>query len=118
VAILISSLGLFGLISLIALQRTKEIGIRKVLGATVTQVSLLLSNDFLRMVFIAFLMASPLSWWLMNKWLQGFAYRIPIHWWIFALAGGIAVLVAIISVGYQAIKAAFANPAEGLRSRE
>jgi len=116
VAILISSLGLFGLVSLIALQRTKEIGIRKVLGATVAQVSLLLSNDFLRMVFIAFLMASPLSWWVMDKWLQGFAYRIQIHWWIFALAGGIAVLIAMISVGYQAIKAAFANPVNSLRS--
>ena len=116
VAILISSLGLFGLVSLIALQRTKEIGIRKVLGATVTQISLLLSGDFLRMVLIAFLMATFLSWWVMNKWLQGFAYRIPIYWWIFALAGGIAMLIAIISVGYRAIKAAFANPVEGLRS--
>jgi putative ABC transport system permease protein len=118
VAILICALGLFGLVSLIALQRTREISIRKVLGATVTQVSLLLSNDFLRMVLTAFLMASFLSWWIMNNWLQGFAYRITIYWWIFALAGGISILITVISVGYLAIKAAFANPAEGLRSND
>jgi len=116
VAIIISSLGLFGLVSLIALQRTKEIGIRKILGATVTQISVMLSGDFLKMVLFAFLIAAPASWWAMNKWLQGFAYRIDMHWWIFALAGGIAVVIAIISVSYQSIKTAIANPVKSLKS--
>jgi putative ABC transport system permease protein len=116
VAIFISSLGLLGLVSLIALRRTKEIGVRKVLGATVTQISLMLSNDFLGMVLIGFIIAVPLSWLVMNIWLQGFAYRIHISWWIFALAGGISAVIAIISVGYQSLKAAIANPVKSLRS--
>lgn len=116
VAIFISSLGLLGLVSLIALQRTKEIGIRKVLGATATQISVMLSGDFLKMVLASFLIAAPLSWWAMNKWLQGFAYRIDMHWWIFALAGGIAVVIAIVSISFQSIKAALANPVKSLRS--
>ncbi len=118
VAIFISSLGLLGLASLIALQRTKEIGIRKVLGATVTQIGFMLSNDFLAMVLVAFLIAAPLSWWAMNHWLQGFAYRIEIHGWIFALAGGLAAVIAVISVCYQAKKAAVANPVKSLRGGE
>jgi putative ABC transport system permease protein len=116
VAIFISSLGLLGLVSLIALQRTKEVGIRKVLGATVTQISVMLSGDFLKMVLFAFLIAAPASWWAMNKWLQGFAYRIDMHWWTFALAGGIAVVIAIISVSFQSIKTAIANPVKSLKS--
>jgi len=116
VAIVISSLGLLGLVSLIALQRTKEIGIRKVLGATATQISLMLSNDFLWMILIAFVIAAPLSFWAMNKWLQNFAYRINIDWWIFALAGLIAVVIAVITICFQSIKAAIANPVDSLRS--
>ena len=116
VAIFISSLGLLGLVSIIALQRTKEIGIRKVLGATVSQISLMLSNDFLKTVLLAFIIASPLSWWMMSKWLQGFAYRINISWWIFALAGGLAILVAIVTVSFQSIKAAIANPVKSLKN--
>jgi len=116
VAIFISSLGLLGLVSLIALQRTKEIGVRKVLGATVGQISVMLSNDFLKMVLVAFLIAAPLSWWAMNKWLQTFAYRINIEWWIFALAGGVAIFIAIVSISFQSIKAAIANPVDSLRS--
>jgi putative ABC transport system permease protein len=116
VAIVISSLGLLGLVSLIALQRTKEIGIRKVLGATATQISLMLSNDFLWMVLIAFVIAAPLSFWAMNKWLQSFAYRINIDWWIFALAGLIAIIIAVITICFQSIKAAIANPVDSLRS--
>ncbi len=116
VAIIISSLGLLGLVSLVALQRTKEIGIRKVLGATAAQISLMLSNDFLWMVLLAFLIACPVSWWAMSKWLQGFAYRININWWIFASAGIISILIAIATVSFQAIKAAIANPVDSLRS--
>lgn len=114
-AILISSMGMLGLISLITLQRTKEIGIRKVLGASVTRISVMLSAGFLAPVLIALLIASPLSWWVMNKWLQGFAYRVDIQWWIFALAGIVAVLIALITVSTQAIKAAMANPVESLK---
>jgi len=115
-AIIISSLGLLGLISIITLQRTKEIGIRKVLGASVGQVSMLLSADFLKMVVIAMLIATPISWLIMNKWIQGFAYRIQIHWWVFALAGGAAVIIALLTVSSQAVKAALANPVNSLRS--
>jgi putative ABC transport system permease protein len=115
-AIIISSLGLLGLVSLIVLQRTKEIGIRKVLGASISQVSLLLSADFLKMVFIAMLLATPISWWAMSSWIQNFAYRIQIHWWVFALAGGAAVIIALLTVSFQAVKAALANPVNSLRS--
>jgi len=116
VAIVISSLGLLGLISLIALQRTKEIGIRKVLGATVRQISFMLSMDFVWMVMMAFLITVPLSWWVMSKWLQNFAYRININWWIFAFAGIISILIAFFTVSFQSIKAAAANPVNSLRS--
>lgn len=116
VAIIISCLGLLGLVSLITLQRTKEIGIRKVLGASVTGIVQLLSSDFLKLISIAILIASPLAWWVMNKWLQNFAYRIEIHWWMFALAGSVAVLIAVITISFQAIKAALANPVKSLRT--
>jgi putative ABC transport system permease protein len=116
VAITISSLGLLGLISLQTVQRTKEIGIRKVLGATVTQITLLLSSEFIMIILISFVMASPIAYWLMDQWLQDFAYRINIEWWIFALSGTLAVLIALITVSFQAIKAAMGNPAESLKS--
>jgi putative ABC transport system permease protein len=115
-AILIACLGLFGLITYAAEQRTKEIGIRKVLGATVTNVTTMLSKDFLKLVLIAALIAFPFSWWAMNKWLQSFAYRIHISWWIFLAAGVIAILIAMITVSFQAIKAAVKNPVESLRT--
>jgi putative ABC transport system permease protein len=115
-AIFISSLGLLGLISLTALQRTKEIGIRKVLGATVTQISMLLSADFIGLVLLAFAIAAPIAWWAMHNWLQGFAYRITIQWWMFALAIGSALVIAICSVSIRAIQAATANPVRSLRS--
>lgn len=114
--ILVACLGLFGLATYTAEQRTKEIGIRKVLGASVISVTKMLSKDFVKLVFIACLIAFPLAWWAMNKWLQSFAYRIDISWWIFLAAAFIAILIALITVSFQAIKAAIANPVESLRS--
>jgi putative ABC transport system permease protein len=115
-AILISCLGLFGLATFSAEQRKKEIGVRKVLGASVSGVVGLLSKDFLKLVGIAILIATPVAWWAMSKWLQAFAYRVEISWWMFALAGCIAVAIALITVSFQAIKAAIANPVKSLRT--
>jgi putative ABC transport system permease protein len=115
-AILISCLGLFGLVAFSAEQRKKEIGVRKVLGASVPGIVGLLSKDFLRLVLIAILIATPVAWWTMNKWLQEFTYRINISWWMFALAGFIAVIIALFTVSLQAIKAAVANPVKSLRT--
>src|SRR5215204_4884315 len=106
--IFIASLGLFGLVAFMVVRRTKEIGIRKVLGASVTQVSLMLSKDFAKLVIVAIIIASPVAWWIMSKWIEGFAYRINISGWIFLVAGIIALLVALITVSLQAIKAAIA----------
>ncbi len=115
-AILIACLGLFGLATYTAEQRTKEIGIRKVLGATVSNVVAMLSKDFLILVIIAAVVAFPLAWWAMHTWLQDFAYRIDIGWWVFAMAGFAALLIALLTVSFQAIKAAIANPVKSLRS--
>ena len=115
-AILIACLGLFGLSSYAAEQRTKEIGIRKVLGASVKGLVQLLSKDFIKLVFVAIVIASPLAWWAMNRWLEDFAYRIDIEWWMFGLAGITAVSIALITVSFQAIKAALANPVDSLRN--
>ncbi len=114
--ILVACLGLFGLATYTAEQRTKEIGIRKVLGASVTQVTQMLSKDFIRLVIIACIIAFPLSFWAMNKWLENFAYRINMSWWMFALAGFAALFIAVFTVSFQAIKAAIANPVASLRS--
>ncbi len=115
-AILISCLGLFGLAAFNAEQRQKEIGIRKVLGASVTGVVGLLSKEFIKLVGIAFILATPLSWWAMNKWLSSFAYKVPISWWMFAVAGVLSITVALITVSFQAIKAALANPVKSLKT--
>jgi putative ABC transport system permease protein len=115
-AIFIACLGLFGLATFIAEQRTKEIGIRKVLGASVNGVVRLLSNDFLKLVVIAFIIAAPLSWWAMHHWLQDFAYRTDISWWIFVLAGAITLFIALATVSFQAVRAAIANPVKSLRT--
>lgn len=115
-AIVIGCLGLFGLSSYMAGQRKKEISIRKILGASVTNISMLLSKNFLTMILISIVIATPLSWLVMDKWLQDFAYRINIDWWVFVVAGLIALLIAFLTVSYQAIKAALANPARNLRS--
>ncbi len=114
--ILIACLGLFGLATFVAEQRTKEIGIRKVLGATVNGLVGLLSKDFVKLVLIAFVIAAPLAWYFMNKWLEDFEYRITIQWTIFLAAGLIALLIAIITISFQAIKAAIANPVKNLRT--
>jgi putative ABC transport system permease protein len=114
--ILVACLGLFGLVTYTSEQRTKEIGIRKVLGASTASVTKMLSRDFIKLVFIACLIAFPLSWWAMNQWLQSFAYRINISWWMFLVASAIAILIALITVSFQAIRAAMANPVKSLRS--
>ena len=115
-AIIISCLGLFGLASYSAEKRIKEIGIRKVLGASVGNIVAMLSGSFLKRVLIATIIAWPLAWFAMNKWLQDFAYRIPITWWIFALAGLLAIFIALFTISFQAIKAAIANPVKSLRT--
>ncbi len=116
IAIFISCLGLFGLATFTAEKRTKEIGIRKVLGANVTGIVALLSKDFLKLVLVAVLVASPLAWYAMNEWLAGFTHRITIGWSVFALAGGVALLVALLTVSFQSVKAALANPVKSLRN--
>jgi len=115
-AIIIASLGLFGLSAFIIEQRSKEIGIRKVLGASVQSVLLLVSKEFLLLVGIAFLISIPVTWWAMHSWLEDFAYRINISVWVFVIAGSIAILIALLTVSFQAIKAAVANPVMSLRS--
>jgi putative ABC transport system permease protein len=115
-AIFIACLGLFGLVTYAAEQRIKEIGIRKVLGASIAGIVTMISKDFMKLVLIAFLVAFPLAWWMMNKWLQSFAYRINIGWWVFALAGLLTIAIALLTVSFQAIKAAIANPVRSLRT--
>ncbi|MEL7123202.1 MAG: FtsX-like permease family protein, partial [Bacteroidota bacterium] len=109
-AVVIASLGLLGLVALSLVQRTKEIGIRKVLGATITNIISLITKDFLKLTLIALLVAAPLAWYAMNKWLEIFAYRIEVNWWIFPLAGSVAALIASLTIGIQSVKAALANP--------
>src|SRR6185312_4278179 len=114
--IFISCLGLLGLAMFTAEQRIKEIGIRKVLGASVGSLFTLLSKEFLLLVLIALVIATPVAWWAMSKWLQNYQYHIPIAWWIFVLAGVIAILITLVTVSFQSIKAALMNPIKSLRS--
>jgi putative ABC transport system permease protein len=115
-AIFIACLGLFGLVTYAAEQRIKEIGVRKVLGASVGEIVAMISKDFIKLVVIASVIAFPVAWWMMNKWLQSFAYRISISWWVFALAAFLTIAIALITVSSQAIKAALANPVKSLRT--
>lgn len=115
-AIFISSLGLLGLASYSTIQRTKEIGVRKVLGASISTIVNLLSIDFLKLVLIAFVIGSPVAWFTMNKWLQDFAYHITLSSWLFAIAGLVAIVIAFGTISFQAIKAAIANPIKSLRT--
>jgi len=114
--IFISCLGLFGLAAYMAENRVKEIGVRKVLGASVAGITTLLSKDFVKLVIISFFIAAPLAWWGMDKWLQSYTYRVSIEWWVFALAGSLSVMIALVTVSYQSIKAAVANPVKSLRA--
>jgi putative ABC transport system permease protein len=116
IAIFIACLGLFGLASYTAIKRTKEIGVRKVLGSSVQNIVMLLSKDLLKPVLLGTLIAIPIGYYAMNKWLQGFAYRIEFHWWMFAIAVITAVIIALITVGMQALKAALSNPVKSLRA--
>ncbi len=115
-AIFIACLGLFGLATFMAQQRTKEIGVRKVLGASVLSITMLLSKDFLKLVLVAFVLAAPLAWWAMNRWLQNFADKTPLNWWLFAGAGLLASVIALLTVSFQSIRAALADPIKSLRS--
>jgi len=116
ISIIISCLGLFGLTTFEAQQRIKEIGVRKVLGASVTSIVALLSKDFVKLVLAAIVIATPLTWYAMNQWLQDFAYKINIEWWVFILAGLVAVGIALLTVSFQSVKAALTNPVKSLRS--
>ncbi len=115
-AIFIACLGLFGIATLTIAQRTKEIGVRKVLGASVAGITGLLAKDFLKIVLVSFLIASPIAWWAMNRWLSDFTYRIDMQWWIFLVAGTGAVAIAFLTVGFESVRAALANPVKSLRS--
>ena len=113
---MISCLGLFGLATFTAQTKTKEIGIRKVLGASVVSITALLSKDFLKLVLVAFIIAAPLAWYFMYTWLKDFAYKTDLNWWTFAIAGLGSMLIALITVSYQAIRAALMNPVKSLKS--
>ena len=115
-AIFISCLGLFGLATFTAVQRTKEIGVRKVLGASVSQIIVMLSGSFVKLIMVAMLVAFPVAWYFMNKWLDNFAYKVHFAWIIFLIAGSVALLIALLTVSYQAIKAAVVNPVKSLRT--
>jgi putative ABC transport system permease protein len=116
VAIVLSCMGLFGIAFIIIRQRVKEIGVRKVLGASVRNITTLVTQEFVRPVLVALPIAIPIAWLAMNKWLQNFSYRVAIHWWVFVVAGFTAMLIALATVGFQAIKAAVANPVDSLRN--
>jgi putative ABC transport system permease protein len=107
---------LFGLVTFAAEQRVKEIGIRKVLGARISNIFRLLSKDFIKLLLLSICIASPIAWWAMNKWLQDFAYRINIGWWMFVAVGFICLLIALVTISFQAIKAAVANPVKSLKT--
>ncbi len=116
IAIFLSCLGLYGLASFMAVQRTKEVGVRKVLGASVGNIVYLFSKEFVILIAIAFVIATPIAWYYMHQWLQDYAYRIHISWWLFATGGLIAIIIALVTISFQTIKAAMANPVKSLRS--
>jgi ABC-type antimicrobial peptide transport system permease subunit len=115
-AVFISCLGLLGLVIYTTTQRTKEIGVRKVLGASVVQIVTMISRDFMLLIVVAFVIAAPLAWFSMNRWLQNFAYRTSLSWWVFLLGVSVMLVIALFTVGFQTIKAAMANPVKSLRT--
>jgi putative ABC transport system permease protein len=115
-AIFIACLGLFGLATYMAQQRVKEIGVRKVLGASVFNIVQMLSSDFIKLVALSAVISFPLSWWAMHSWLQDFAFRTTLNWWVFALAGLTGLIIALATISFQAIRAAIANPVKSLRN--
>jgi putative ABC transport system permease protein len=116
IGIILSCMGLLAMVLLIIQQRVKEIGVRKVLGASVQNISILISKDFLMLVLIAVLIATPIAWFAMNKWLQEFPYRIQIQWWMFALVALVALAIALMTIGINTVKAAMQNPVKSLRT--
>jgi len=112
----LACLGLFALTAYAMVQRTKEIGIRKVLGATLPGLLTLVSKEFIKLVFIAFVLATPVAWYAVHKWLGNFAYKVPIHWWVFIVAGSATLVIAFITISLQAIRTAMMNPVKSLRS--
>ncbi len=116
IAKFLSCLGLYGLASFMAVQRIKEVGIRKVLGATTGNIVYLFSKEFIILIAIAFAIATPIAWWVMHQWLQDYVYHIKISWWLFAAGGLVAIIIALASISFQAIKAAIANPVKSLRT--
>jgi len=116
IAIFLSCLGLYGLASFMAVQRIKEVGIRKVLGASAGNIVYLFSKEFIMLIAIAFAIATPLAWYFMHQWLQDYAYRINVNWWLFAAGGLVAIIIALATISFQAIKAAVANPVKSLRT--
>src|SRR5699024_6063774 len=115
ITILISCMGLFALALLSINKRVKEIGIRKVLGSSVSNIVILISRDFLKLVTLSFVVAAPVSWWMMHRWLENFAYHITLQWWMLIGAGGMPVVIALLTVSSQAVRAAMANPVDSLR---
>lgn len=116
ISIIISSLGFLGLLSIMGVKRTKEIGVRKVLGASIMGITLLLSKDFVRWVCVAFIFAIPIGWYIMNRWLDDFVYRIELQWWMFALTGFIGLLITLVTISVQTIRTAKTNPVDSLRN--
>ncbi|MFK7932740.1 MAG: ABC transporter permease, partial [Saprospiraceae bacterium] len=116
IALFIACIGLFGLVTHHVLLRTKEIGIRKVLGASVTNIVGLIAKDFMKLILFAALVAAPIAWWAMSTWLADFAYRIELNWWVFAVAAVVAIMIAFLTVSSQSLRAALANPIEAIRS--
>ena len=115
-SILVASMGLFGLASFLTIQRAKEVAIRKVLGASVATITFLLSKDFIKLVLVALVLTVPLSWFLMKQWLMGFAYHIDVPWWGFVLSAALTVLIALLTISFQTIKAALTNPVNSLKT--
>ena len=116
IAIFLSCLGLYGLASFMALQRIKEVGIRKVLGATAGNIVYLFSKEFIILIAIAFVIATPIAWYYMHQWLEDYVYRISISWWLFAAGGLVAIIIALATISFQAVKAAVANQVKSLRT--